>query len=159
MEADGDHFLAYYLTKDDEAALEFKQVRAAREPGDGSDGDEPAYFHFVRDYETVKVEQEVPNEFLLVLDEGTDVQGGMPRSKGAYYKNIKRKMLLKWDVVKLTHTPMSKEEEQAREEALAEVTDPLFLLARADANGEVGCCFRRQWHVGGDRKRDTAGSE
>ncbi len=26
----------------------------------------------MRDYDTVKVEQEVPNEFLLVLDEGTD---------------------------------------------------------------------------------------
>ena len=100
MEADGDHFLAYYLTKEDEAALEFKQGRAARDPGDVSDGDEPTYFHFVRDYGTVKVEQEVPNEFLLVLDEGTDefetdVRGGAPRPKGAYYKNIERKMLLK----------------------------------------------------------------
>ena len=27
-------------------------------------------FHFVRDYEVVKVEQDVPNEFLLVFDEG-----------------------------------------------------------------------------------------
>lgn len=47
----------------------------------------------------------------------------------------------KWDVVKLTHVPMSKEEEQEREEALAEVIDPLFPLARADvdadADGEV----------------------
>ena len=43
----------------------------------------------------------------------------------------------KWDVVKLTHTPMSKEEEQEREEALAEVVDPLFPLARADADGSV----------------------
>ncbi|KAM5537103.1 hypothetical protein V8D89_009249 [Ganoderma adspersum] len=155
MEADGDHFLAYYLTKEDEAALEFKQGRVARDLGDVPDGDEPTYFHFVRDYETVKVEQEVPNEFLLVLDEGTDefetdVRGGAPRPKGAYYKNIERKMLLKkkrvntyesygdkWDVVKLTHTPMSKEEEQEREEALAEVTDPLFPLARADADADA----------------------
>jgi RNA polymerase II-associated factor 1 len=27
MESDGDHFLAYYLTKDDESALEFKERR------------------------------------------------------------------------------------------------------------------------------------
>ena len=95
MEADGDHFLAYYLTKEDEAALKFKQGRAARDPGDVSDGDEPTCFLFVRDYETVKVEQEVPNEFLLVLDEGLDEFDSKGRPKGAYYKNIERKMLLK----------------------------------------------------------------
>ena len=99
MEADGDHFLAYYLTKENEAAVEFKQGRLARDP-DAPPEDEPTYFNFVRDYETVKVEQEVPNEFLLVLDEGrdefeTDARGGVPRPKGAYYKNIERKMLLK----------------------------------------------------------------
>jgi RNA polymerase II-associated factor 1 len=58
----------------------------------------------VRDYETVKVEQEVPNEFLLVLHDGdspdddlTNVIDGKRgrREKGAYYKNIERKMLLK----------------------------------------------------------------
>lgn len=27
MESDGDHFLAYYITKDDESALEFKERR------------------------------------------------------------------------------------------------------------------------------------
>jgi RNA polymerase II-associated factor 1 len=53
----------------------------------------------------VKVEQEVPNEFLLVLDDGAvDVKEfnpdgvampSQPRPKGAYYKNIERKMLLK----------------------------------------------------------------
>ena len=97
MEADGDHFLAYYLTKEDEAAVQFKQERLAREPDAAPAAeDEPTYFHFVRDYETVKVEQEVPNEFLLVLDEGTDdFDGGRARPKGAYYKNIERKMLLK----------------------------------------------------------------
>jgi RNA polymerase II-associated factor 1 len=63
-------------------------------------------FHFVRDYETVKIEQEVPNEFLLVLDDGgpspdiNDVLDGVDqksqrREKGAYYKNIERKMILK----------------------------------------------------------------
>lgn len=45
----------------------------------------------------------------------------------------------KWDVVKVTHVPMSKEEEDEREEALAEVMDPMYLLSRgdADAEGEV----------------------
>ena len=61
-------------------------------------------FQFVRDYETVKVEQEVPNEFLLVLHDGdrtdNDFVNGLdkpstPRQRGAYYKNIERKMLLK----------------------------------------------------------------
>ena len=32
MESDGDHFLAYYLTKDDEAALRFKEERLTRDP-------------------------------------------------------------------------------------------------------------------------------
>ncbi|KAI0642319.1 RNA polymerase II-associated [Trametes meyenii] len=159
MEADGDHFLAYYLTKEDEDATQFKKERLARSPDDPPE-DEPAHFHFVRDYETVKVEQEVPNEFLLVLDDGMsneddlDSKKPLPRPKGAYYKNIERKMLLKkkrvntyesygdkWDVIKLTHTPMSAEEAQEREDALAEVIDPLFPLARgdadADAEGEV----------------------
>ena len=27
MESDGDHFLSYYLTKDDDMALQFKQMR------------------------------------------------------------------------------------------------------------------------------------
>ena len=92
-----------------------------------------------------------------------------PRAKGAYYKNIERKMLLKkkranvrafflasefelltvtqiydqyedkWEVIRLLHQSMSKEEEEEREEALAEVVDPMFLMARgdADAEGEV----------------------
>lgn len=57
----------------------------------------------MRDYETVKVEQEVPNEFLLVLYDGDppdvtlDSLGDKPssREKGAFYKNIERKMHLK----------------------------------------------------------------
>ncbi|OBZ66779.1 RNA polymerase II-associated protein 1 [Grifola frondosa] len=161
MESDGDHFLAYYLTKEDDAAIEFKSNRLARSP-DAPEEDEPTPFHFVRDYETVKVEQEVPNEFLLVLedsdvkedeeDEFGDHNPKKRRAKGAYYKNIERKMLLKkkrvnsyeayhdkWDVVKITHIPMTKEEEDEREEALAEVMDPMYLLSRGDvdAEGEV----------------------
>ncbi len=59
-------------------------------------------FHFVRDYEVVKVEQEVPNEFLLVFDDGditsstaNGLNDGETRCAGAYYKMIERKMLLK----------------------------------------------------------------
>lgn len=61
-------------------------------------------FHFVRDYEVVRVDQEVPNEFLFVLDDGgadDETEGdaaltpSRPRAKGAYYKNIERKMTLK----------------------------------------------------------------
>ncbi|KZT66147.1 hypothetical protein DAEQUDRAFT_758940 [Daedalea quercina L-15889] len=157
MESDGDHFLAYYLTRDDETAIQFKEERLARSP-DAPEEDEPTPFHFVRDYEVVKVEQEVPNEFVLVIDDGEDVlededqKPRQARAKGAYYKNIERKMLLKkkrqnayeayhdkWDIIKITHCPMSQEEEAEREDALAEVMDPMYLLNRgeADAEGEL----------------------
>ena len=45
----------------------------------------------------------------------------------------------KWEIIRVLHAPMSKEEEDEREEALAEVVDPMFLLNRADvdADGEV----------------------
>ena len=96
MEADGDHFLAYYLPKEDEAAENFKALRRQGE------NVEDALFSFVRDYETVKIEQDVPNEFLLVLDDGEDVDNDPfgestkeKRGKGAYYKNIERKIMLK----------------------------------------------------------------
>jgi len=166
MESDGDHFLAYYLTKDDESAIEFKRSRFELAPYEAPENQNPTSFHFVRDFETVKVEQEVPNEFLLVLDSGEaeDIEGvlggsvreGKRRGKGAYYKNIERKMILKkkrvnaheayqdkWEIIKVTHLPMSKEEEEEREEALAEVMDPMFLLragageADADADAEA----------------------
>ncbi len=138
----------------------------------------------MRDYETVKVEQEVPNEFLIVLEDGVEdlkpsIDGfdTKPRrnakTKGAYYKNIERKMTLKkkrqnvglqighrllditdlfvspqafeqyedkWDLIRMSHTDMSKEEEDERQEALAEVVDPMFLMrgdADADGEGEV----------------------
>lgn len=42
----------------------------------------------------------------------------------------------KWDVVKVTHVPMSTEEEEERAEALAEVMDPMYLLNRADVDAE-----------------------
>lgn len=99
MESDGDHFLAYYLPKEDEIASTFFERRRTGDP-------EETIFSFVRDYETVKIEQDVPNEFLFVLDEGDDLfgddndeskpeNGSKKREKGAYYKNIERKIMLK----------------------------------------------------------------
>ena len=57
----------------------------------------------MRDYETVKVEQEVPNEFLLVMYDGDPpeaindslVDKPSHRGRGAFYKNFERKMYLK----------------------------------------------------------------
>jgi len=104
MESDGDHFLTYYLTKDDDAAEQFKDSRADPRGVDALQEEEDATeFHFVRDYEVVKVEQEVPNEFLLVfddsergtIDDGDGDTGADARRAGAYYKLIERKMLLK----------------------------------------------------------------
>lgn len=45
----------------------------------------------------------------------------------------------KWEVVHISHEPMSKEELDEREELLAEVIDPGFLLNRddIDADGEI----------------------
>ncbi|KAG6902582.1 hypothetical protein C0995_014589 [Termitomyces sp. Mi166 len=163
MKTEHDSFLAYYLTQDDESALRFKETRFALSPYEVPEGQEETLFTFVRDYETVKVEQEVPNEFLLVLNDGDppesfgDLANGVEhkapqKSKGAYYKNIERKMTLKkkraniyeqyddkWELIRVTHSEMSKEEEDEREEALAEVVDPMFLMVRgdADADGDV----------------------
>lgn len=60
----------------------------------------------------MKVEQEVPNEFLLVLDDGrsdspisTRSRKLQPREKGAYYKNIERKMTLKKKRVNVSDLP------------------------------------------------------
>jgi RNA polymerase II-associated factor 1 len=103
MESDGEHFLAYYLTKDDESSLAFKDNRFVTSDSTSMEEQPPisTAFHFVRDYETVKVEQDVPNEFILVLDdaaegpEGSDSGTKTRRGKGAYYKNVERKMNLK----------------------------------------------------------------
>ncbi|KAF8637578.1 hypothetical protein AX17_002647 [Amanita inopinata Kibby_2008] len=157
MKTDHDSFLAYYLTQDDESAVRFKEVRTALSPYEVPEDQQETTFHFARDYETVKVEQEVPNEFLLVLYDGDLSEGEAEvsnarhahRARGAYYKNIERKMQLKkkranqyeqyedkWEIIRVTHATMSKEEEEEREEALAEVTDPLYLIGRVDADAE-----------------------
>ncbi|KAK0446869.1 Paf1-domain-containing protein [Armillaria borealis] len=164
MKTEHDSFLAYYLTDDDESALDFKESRSKLQPYEVAPNQPETVFRFVRDYETVKVEQEVPNEFLIVLEDGVEdlkpsIDGSdtKPRrnakTRGAYYKNIERKMTLKkkrqnafeqyedkWDLIRMSHTDMSKEEEDERQEALAEVVDPMFLMrgdADADGEGEV----------------------
>jgi len=106
MKTEHDSFLAYYLTQNDESAVKLKETRMSVAPYEVPDGQEPTLFEFVRDYETIKVEQNLENEFLLVLWDGDgplkfeDVMGEAEgkrtrREKGAYYKNIERKMLLK----------------------------------------------------------------
>ncbi|KAH9967541.1 RNA polymerase II-associated [Russula dissimulans] len=157
MESDGDHFLSYYLTKDDDAAEQFKDSRGDPRGIDSLQEEEEATeFHFVRDYEVVKVEQEVPNEFLIVFDDGeasspttNGLRDDETRRAGAYYKVIERKMLLKkkrtepierfrdkWALVRVAHVPPSQEEAEERADALAEVRDPMYLLHSADAEGE-----------------------
>jgi hypothetical protein len=42
----------------------------------------------------------------------------------------------KWEVIRVKYAPMSKEEEEERQDALAEVADPMYLFNR-DADGEV----------------------
>ncbi|KAF9525359.1 RNA polymerase II-associated [Crepidotus variabilis] len=155
MKTEHDSFLAFYLTQDDESALRFKETRFAVGPYEVPDNEEETIFHFVRDYETVKVEQEVPNEFLLVMydgDDGDPLNERKPKERGAYYKNIERKMHLKkkranvydqyedkWEIIRMLHAPMGEDDEEERKEALAEVTDPMYMYLRADADadGEV----------------------
>ncbi|KAF8518949.1 RNA polymerase II-associated [Hysterangium stoloniferum] len=173
MESDGDHFLAYYLTKDDAPAELFKDSRFL------DDTRNPVTpFHWVRDYETVKIEQDVPNEFLLVLDDGDlppthTTNGGVleRRAKGAYYKNIERKITLKkrrvnknetvaytdkWDVINLSHAPLSAEEADERDEALAEVMDTMFLFSRGDADAEGDGDGDAEGEIQVDEVRSTA---
>ncbi|KAF7770363.1 hypothetical protein Agabi119p4_6337 [Agaricus bisporus var. burnettii] len=164
MKTEHDSFLAYYLTHDDESALRLKETRAGVGPYEVPENQEPTWFQFVRDYETIKVEQNIDNELLLVLWDGEEpesfedlmsrVDKQPPRrGKGAYYKNIERKMLLKkkranqyeqyddkWEVIRMTHAPISEEEETERQDYLAEVSDPDYLLKMrtdADAEGEI----------------------
>ncbi|KAI6101369.1 RNA polymerase II-associated [Pisolithus sp. B1] len=135
MESDGDHFLAYYLTDDDASALALKASRVEAAPLD-SEEPKTTTFRYSRDYETVKIEQDL----LTAVSSAT---------KAAYYKNIERKMTLKkkrlnnqeayadkWQLVHMSHVPMSKEELDEREELVAEVLDPMYPRGDVDADGE-----------------------
>jgi len=189
MKTEYDAFLAFYLTQDDESALRFKEKRFEAGPYEVPQDEEVSELHafrlsaqpcqetvfqFMRDFETTKIEPEVTNEFLLVFEDGAveneDVfdEKGPRKERGAYYKNIERKMFLKkrrtavrqaflalallsfmfqrngqyddkWEYIRVRHAPMSKEEEDERREALAEVTDPNYLTQRPDqdADGDI----------------------
>ena len=42
----------------------------------------------------------------------------------------------KWDIIKVQHVKMDDDEENEREEALAEVVDPNYMFGKADADAE-----------------------
>ncbi|KAF7309966.1 hypothetical protein MIND_00369300 [Mycena indigotica] len=154
MKTEHDSFLAYYLTQDDESALRLKESRLSVAPYQVPVEKEEILFNFVRDYETVKVEQEVPNEFMIVIEDEAeaDVFDEAPRQRkcGAYYKNIERKILLKkkrvnayddgysdkWEIIRMTHVEMDEDQETERDDLLAEVENPRFLREEMDADGE-----------------------
>ncbi|KAF9054489.1 RNA polymerase II-associated protein [Panaeolus papilionaceus] len=148
MKTEHDSFLAFYLTDNDEDAIRFKETRHALAPYEVPEDEEETAFRFVRDYETQKIDMDVPNEVLLVLYDGDD-DVSSTRTKGAYYKTIERKVHLKkkranaydeyedkWEIIRVLHAPMSKEEEEERDEALAEVADPMYMFKHDDADAE-----------------------
>ena len=112
---DGESYLSYYLTAEDAESELYKSHRditceqSARERAEGKnpkDDEAPTAaqkvpFHFVRDYETVKIDMDVPNEFLLMLNvgeadaSGVKGDGASDQPKGAFYKNIERKYVLR----------------------------------------------------------------
>ncbi|KAJ6619965.1 Paf1-domain-containing protein [Mycena sp. CBHHK59/15] len=131
IDAEHDSFLAYYLTADDESAIKFKETRLRLHRTRCPPSRRRRYSTSCATTKTVKVEQEVPNEFLLV-------------------PNIERKMLLKkkrvnaldgyndkWEIIRMTHVAMGEEEEAERNELLAEVDNPRFLREDVDADGDI----------------------
>ena len=116
MKSEVDTFLSYYLTENDDAALSFIDARISVPPYEVPPNSvsvshcitwlvslltylfQYTKFDFVRDYETTKVEQDITNEFILNVDDGDDFDdvkpGQQSRGKGAYYKNVERKMTL-----------------------------------------------------------------
>ena len=183
----GESYLSYYLTAEEAESEEYKShrdvayERSARQrtKSKNSEDEEPiaeqkVKFHFVRDYETVKIDIEVPNEFLLMLNSGEgadlanvsgdEISGAI---KGAFYKNIERKYVLRkkrqmvsrtvyaegsiltcsiqrqedygeqWDIIYAMSEPLSDELWREREEAVAEVQNPDFLANAAAAQMEL----------------------
>lgn len=111
---DDEHFISFYLPPEDEAAEAFKARR--RTPASALTN-ETTDFEFQRDYESAKIENDIANEYLVVLDEGPGLNAdGTPvlsghtgesngvngtagthegRRQGAYYKGVERKIVLK----------------------------------------------------------------
>lgn len=186
---DDEHFISFYLPPEDEAAEAFKARRRAPV---STLTNETTDFEFQRDYESAKIENDIANEYLVVLDEGPGLNAdGTPvvsghtgesngvngtagthegRKQGAYYKGVERKIVLKkkpvivsydllqslpktyplclqkgqeidytdkWDVIQLSHIPIAPEDQEERNELLAEVTDPQWTFGRLDAQGEA----------------------
>ncbi|KAB5595766.1 MRNA export factor mex67 [Ceratobasidium theobromae] len=165
---DDEHFISFYLPTEDAEAEAFKDRR--RTPT-STLTNETTEFEFQRDYESAKIENDITNEFLVVIDDGPIVNpdgtpvldghagasNGMgethePRKKGAYYKAVERKIVLKkkpvikgqeidytdkWDLIKLFHIRIAAEDREERNELQAEVTDPQWTFSRLDAQGEA----------------------
>ncbi|KAG9012145.1 hypothetical protein FRB93_002288 [Tulasnella sp. JGI-2019a] len=152
QESDGEHFLSYYITKTDEEAAEYKERRRLtdRLP---EDEEKTTAFQLTRDYETSKVEQDVANEFLLVLDDADPETKGLTSAhdyRGAYYSIIQRKITLrkkraqkgdvpiqdKIDILQIAHQPFTAEDEADRLDALTVINDPAW-IARAKEAAEA----------------------
>ncbi|KAG9101901.1 hypothetical protein FS749_001867 [Ceratobasidium sp. UAMH 11750] len=111
---DDEHFISFYLPSEDEEAEAFKARRRAPL---STLTNETTDFEFQRDYESAKIENDITNEFLVVIDEGPGLNAdGTPavtghtgeangadgssatdesRRQGAYYKGVERKIVLK----------------------------------------------------------------
>ncbi|KAG8870610.1 hypothetical protein FRB97_009583 [Tulasnella sp. 331] len=160
QESDGEHFLSYYVTKTDEDAVEYKERRRLNNPILEDDKQTTA-FYWTRDYETSKVEQDVANEFLLVLDNAYADINSNPTSahdsRGAYYSIIQRKITLrkkraqkgdvpiqdKIDILQIAHQAFTAEDEAERLDAVTVINDPAWIARAkeaaeaADADGEA----------------------
>ncbi|EEB98464.1 hypothetical protein MPER_02017, partial [Moniliophthora perniciosa FA553] len=63
----------------------------------------------------------------------------------------------KWEIMRVTHAPMSKEEEDERDEALAEVNDPLYLMRTdVDAEGDMEVAETTEVAASGDAEMQDA---
>ncbi|KZT59829.1 hypothetical protein CALCODRAFT_165587 [Calocera cornea HHB12733] len=178
---DEDAWLAYYLLADDDAAQAYRARLSAPDDGVGpgeeqdqeQDQEKPSEFRWVRDYETMRVHQEMQGEAIVLLDDGS-VTG---RAPGAYYKNIERRMWLRkrrvrkndtsyassrWDAIHLRHAPMEGPELAEYREGLAEVTDPEYWARRAleaelDAEGEADADAEGEMEVDADAEGELDG--
>ncbi|KIY68885.1 RNA polymerase II-associated protein [Cylindrobasidium torrendii FP15055 ss-10] len=141
--------IAYYLNEDDEGAAEYKAARESVVPYDIPITQGTIPFRFVRDYSTTTAtEGEAQTEFLLVIDEGPSAEEDVfgdeeddqyatkSRPKGAYYKDISRKVALKRqrntanldyaekvDRVNLDFTKLTEKEEDTRDAYRAQVRE------------------------------------
>ncbi|KAG8802358.1 hypothetical protein FRC17_006429 [Serendipita sp. 399] len=146
---DGENFIAYYLARSEEAAVEMKRKRNFALEMNLPTEDDPVPFDLVRDYETKQGGNE-GSELALLFDNGylpphVDAVGsskqGDQRPKGVYYKNVSRRHTLKKrrvdpndpgdystkaDTINLTYRAMDEAERIERENDMEEVTNPFY---------------------------------